>query len=198
MPYFVVNKQPVFLHNALYNALSEEAFIGKDNLYRARSAINKSKESREHDNLMFTALKSKYRQNPEHFNKDWVCFDLVDKDASENVTDLLLDWCRLYGAGYLSDSRDFVQKMTDDYSGNSLAYPLGAEFVFNAMLRPKTFGWGRLLKYSGQNFRLLIRIGNVYRLKGDLSQFILISKNFSVKIGNDITILPNDYPILEK
>ena len=190
MSYFIINKQPVFLSWSRYKQIREEALKGKDAIYKISSTIAGHKETKETQKLMYEVLKAKYDKDPKQFYSEWVKFDIVGDDASRNVWDLLYDYCHYYGYAYLSDLRDFTQKLADDYEGDSYAYPMGQLFALIHLVKPTRRWWKYTHKMTGRIVKLIIISENVHRLVGDLTNFTIFTKDFQIRCGRDFEILP--------
>jgi hypothetical protein len=136
MPYYLINKQPVFLSWSRYRELEELVSMGKDYLWVSSSKIAGHKESKEKSELMFGILNKKYLNNPDDFNSHWIEFDFKGQEASGNAWDLLYDYCHFYGYAFLSDLRDFSEKLIADYQGELYSYPMGRVFALNHFVKP--------------------------------------------------------------
>lgn len=89
---------------------------------------------------MYNFLKSKY-ENQKKLD-DWVNFEIIEKEAQENLWELLYDYCLYYGHSYLSNTRDESSKITDDMIGiSSFSYPMGKVFSLNHLMKPRKWYW---------------------------------------------------------
>lgn len=56
---------------------------------------------------------------------------MQNDEATENVWDLLYDYCNFYEIGYLSEIRDIDHKIFDDFMGDTVKFPMGESFLLN-------------------------------------------------------------------
>lgn len=194
MPYFIIEKQPVFMTNKKYKKIRQEALKDKDASFRIGSRIQysyyKNKEKEEAEKLMYNTLKNKYDENQEIFFSDWVSFDLIGKDAQENIWDLLYDYCNYYGHSYLSDPRSEISKIVDEFVGDSLLYPMGKVFLLNHLVKPHKWYWKYIFKMRNRHIKILISVDKVSRITGNLTQFKIALDNGTIlNCGRDILIL---------
>lgn len=190
MSYYLINKQPIFLSLSRDKQIRKEALKDKDAEYRVASMIAGTEESIEAQRLMFNVLKAKYDKDPERFYSEWVKFDIVGDEASQNVWDLLYDYCDYHRYAYLSDLRDPVKKIVDDYEGNSYTFPMGRVFVLEHFVKPARWWWKYTHKMSSRTIRLIIPSENVCRLVGDLINFVIFTKGSMMRCGHDFDIFP--------
>lgn len=190
MPYYIIDKQPVFLPESRERELRLEALKGKSATNVVLSEIAGTKEGAEADELIYQALKAKYAEDPDQFHEDWVHFDLVGRDASDNVWDLLYDYCHYYGCGYLSDLRDFSQQLMDQYFSDPLRYPMGKVFSFNHFVPPRKWWWKYVRRTTGRMLRLVIVTEHVRRLTGELTDFVVQTTSHLIRCAGDMNILP--------
>jgi len=141
MPYFIIEKMPVFLSWAQHRILEEEAAKDKSATWRVSSTIAGNKASEEKSGMMYQALLQKFRQDPDRFRSEWVRFDLSGEEAAANIWDVLYDYCHFRGYGFLSDTRDSVEKIVASYEGESYAYPMGRIFSLNHFVKPAKWWW---------------------------------------------------------
>jgi hypothetical protein len=188
--YFVINKQPVFLTALQYKQLRNDALDDKTPEFRIRSMMDGFKEAGEARGILLKRLNERYFKDPTSFYSKWVRFELIGDEASQNVRDLLNDYCDFYGHGYLSDVRPVTQRLSDDYHGDSFAYPMGKVFVLNHHVNPGRWWWRYTHIMSGRTIRLIIASKEVERIEGDLMSFTIQTKGFLMKCGQDLEIIP--------
>lgn len=195
MPYFVIEKQPVFMTVKKHEKVRKEALKDKDAGFRIGSMIvssySKNKQKEEAEGLMYNVLKSKYDENEESFFSEWVNFELFDKEAQENIWDLLYDYSNYYGHSYLSDTRNGIDKILDDIIENSYSYPMGQVFLLNHLVQPRKWYWKYTSKIRDRNIKILINSGKVVKIIGKLTQFkIIFDSGTILSCGADIFIVP--------
>jgi hypothetical protein len=156
MPYYIINREPVFLSWQRYKVLEQEATKGKDPTWIVSSTIAGHKESEEKSELMFNVLDQKFREDPQGFHSKWVAFDLTGEEASKNVWNLLYDYCHFYGYASLSDFRDFTEKLLADYEGEAYTYPMGRVFALTHFVRPAKWLWRFTHKRKGRTVQVII------------------------------------------
>ncbi len=188
MPYYLINKHPVFLSWARHKKITEEALKSKDSDYKISSVIAGRKETKEAEKIIYQTLKSKCDKDPLRFYSDWVKFDLIGGEACQNVWDLLYDYCSYYGYAYLSDLRDFSKKLIDDYMGDSYTYPMGQVFAFNHYVKPARWWWRYTHRMNGRTLTVIIVSKNVTRLVGDLRNFKIYMDNLEIICGHNLEI----------
>ena len=199
MPYFIINKQPVFLFRQRYAALEVEALkneIARDNASKWTKPENYigsliiGPDSREKETLMHNVLERKFKSDPKDFYAKWVSFDLRGAEASLDVWDLLFDYCHLHGYAFLSDLRNIQDKILDSYAGEEYYYPMGKVFSLNHFVKPAKWRWGLTHKMKGRTVRIIIDAGRVNRMVGDLNDFVVHTGTCLLFCGADFGILP--------
>ena len=193
MPYYLIKNIPVFLPKSRYKYLFYDVLKNKTAEQCIGAMIEGRKESVEAMELMYQKLFSEFTIDKNKFMSDWVHFDLQNDEASENVWDLLYDYCNYYGLAYLRDFRDFNDKLMDDVMGDSFNYPMGDIFELCIPFRykkpmTKFFSFFPFNKKS--EIILLINANEVYKLIGELKNFIIYTNNFILKCDNEIKIVP--------
>lgn len=193
MPYFLIKNIPVFLPKSRYNYLFNEVLKNKTPLERTSAMIASHKESLEAMDLMYQKLLSEFTVDKNKFISDWVHFDLQNDEASENVWDLLYDYCNYYGFAYLRDIRGFSDRLMDDVKGFSFKFPMGDIFELFIPFKykkdkTKIISLFCFSKRSG--VVILINKNEVYRLIGHLTKFTIIANNFILKCDDEIRIIP--------
>jgi hypothetical protein len=186
MSFQIIKKMPVFLNGSRYDLLNEGVFKGKDELYRFKSSFSDEKEGKESRKKLRKILEEKYKNDPKGFYREWVCFDIVEKDASETVTILIIDWCQFYGSGTLVDLRDFKERLMDEVDQPPWLYPFGKNFILQTAVHPLKNQWKLLLFQSKPATSVLIKTDSVYRLTGDISKFTLLSKDYTLLFNKGI------------
>ncbi len=191
MPYYMIERQPVFLYFAAWQRLREKALREKDLLWRASSTMARTKEAVEADQLGVRWLQERHRDDPEAFRREWVCFDLAGDEASRDTWDLLYDYCHLYGFAFLSDMRDFGQVAADDWAGESYTYPMGKAFKMNYRTSPRSW-WKKLLSPEIDSaVSVIIDTAKVRRLQGTLSDFVFQTDGLTMWCTHrGVTMLP--------
>src|SRR5713226_9596936 len=156
MPYFIIEKMPVFLSWARYRILEEEAVEDKEAVWRISSKIAGSKATEEKSALMYDILQRKFTKHPNTFRSEWVHFDLSGGEASANVWDLLYDYCHFRGYAFLSDIRDPLEEVVADYKGENYHHPMGRVFSKNHFVRPAKWWWRFTRGMRGRTIGVLI------------------------------------------
>ena len=192
MPFYIIGGQPVFLSLSRHQEIKEKVLKTKSATHKVASVIAGFKESKEAKELIYDFLRAQYDKNPEQFYLEWVHFDIVGDNASKNVWDLLYDYCVYYRYGNLSDLRDFEHRLIDNHVGNDLTYPMGQVFALNYFVKPRSWWWKYVHKMSGRSIRVVVVSADVYRLVGDLTDFIVYAKNFHLRCGRDFAIFPSE------
>ena len=184
MPYYIINKKPVFLSNNRYTSLKESLLKGKTATQKVASFIRNMPEATALDKSMYHFLETEYSKNPEVFHKEWVCFDLFGNDASENVWDLLYDYCYYYGITIVRDLRDFTTKLEESYEGLDYNYPMGKIFVLDCYIKPLNRSRKSIFNKIRPNVSILVNCNNTERLTGELRDFIIFSRDFIVRCND--------------
>jgi len=201
MGYYVINKHPVFLFGPRLHQISEEALKDKSSLWEMGALTTGRKEAKEAEELIYKTLKAKHDKDPELFYSEWVRFDISGKEASQSAWTLLYDYCCYYGYAYLSDLRDFVDKLIDEYEGDSYSYPRGYVFTLNHFVKPARWWWKYIYKMTGRTIRLIIVTENIYRLVGNMADFTIFSKDFRLKCSQNLeifSIINNDIVLTKR
>jgi hypothetical protein len=188
VPYFIINRQPVFLPSERYREL--EGIISEDKgpEWRIASVMAGSEESEEKSELMYDTLSRVFSEDPQHFNSHWMEFDLLGNEAAANTWDLLYDYCHYYGHAFLSDLRDIPEKLTADFLGDSYSYPMGKVFALNHVVKPNRWWWRISRGMKGRVIRAIVDVDKVARLKGNLRRFVLYSDNYKMICGKNLDI----------
>lgn len=191
MSYYVINDQPVFLTWEREKALKGKALAEKSAQFRIGAIIAKTAENKEAKKLMRSYLEELYIKNPKDFYSVWAYFSMCEKDARENVWELLNDYCLYYGNAYLSDIRTVPEKLMYEHEGDPYLYPMGEAFILNHIV-PTHKWWLRYInKMADRIIKIKIEIDNISHIEGDLSNFIIYTKHINLKCGSDIEIMPH-------
>lgn len=192
MPYYIINKQAVFLSWARSKELNELVSKDKDSSWRISSVIHGHQASEEKSKLVYEVLNKKYIDDPDDFKSAWVEFDLKGKEASKNTWDLLYDYCHYFGYAFLSDLRDYSEKMSADFKGELFSEPMGKVFALNHLMKPTKWWWKYIHKMKGRNVRVVINTEKVKRIQGNLEKFIIYTDNCEITCSQSIfTLMPN-------
>lgn len=191
MPYILIKKIPIFLHSDLWEKVTQAA-LGKDNtaaecLLRAfvgdATAINKR------DKYVYEYLNEQYQQNP-RFIDEFCKFDMYDSEASGNVTDLLYDYCCLYGHSRIVQLQGDYQRIIDDYMGNSYSLPMGKMFCVEYF--GKCSLANRIFRTTPKaKVRAAIFVDKIQRIQGDLRCFDIYYRDAKavIRCGPELCIL---------
>ncbi|WP_422487321.1 hypothetical protein [Gudongella sp. DL1XJH-153] len=195
MPYYVIDKYPVFLTRKKYGILREEALKDKDLMFKMKSTMksnyHKVKENEEAKSLMYDMLKSEYDNNEENFMFKWVYFDMNGEEGKENIWNLLSDYCTYYGHSYLEEIRDLSSSMIRDILGESYKYPMGELFLLVHEVKPVQWYWKYTAKMKNRYIRAIIDTKRVTSISGVLKEFkiefdnggyIIFSENIVIAI----------------
>lgn len=170
--YFIIDNYPIFLTYSRFTKLRNEALKNKSAKFRVASMMSskagkQSKENSEAESLMYDYLLKKYYEDKNLFLKQWHDFILSGKKASENIWDLLYDYCHYNKFGEIIDMRDHIDKMLDL---NSYNYPQGKKFVlkFN---EDKNKWWDFFKKKKENNVNIIVDINKVNIISGTLTDF---------------------------
>jgi len=190
MTYYIIDNKPVFLSWARNRELFSIVSKDKDPIWRIWSRIVGHKENEEKNELIFDELNKKYLDNPDDFNPNWVEFDLKDKEASENVWDLLYDYCTLYWYAFLSGSYelDLSEKLEADYNLELYRYPMGKVFNLNHFVKPKKWWWKYTYKMKWRVIQVTINTDTVTHIKWNLKEFTIYMWNFKIIFGEKLSI----------
>jgi hypothetical protein len=188
MSYCIINKIPVFLYSSRIKEIQGRALKGRNAMREIDSIVARTKESREVDAFTYEFLSRQYEQDPVNFRINWAAFDITGEEAAREVWDLLHDYCDYYGYGYVSDLREFGQQLTDDRGPSK--YPIGQVFALNHLVKPAKWWWKYTRKTEGRTISVIVFARNVYRLVGDMTNFVVYSKDFRINCGAGIGIYP--------
>lgn len=190
MPYFLINKCPVFLTHNRYNILFNEISRDKDADWITSSTISGHKEVEEKNLLISEFLLNEFKKNEKHFLNEWFNFNLLGEEAVNNVFDLLYDYSDYYKNSYLKDLRTDSEKLIDDYNSGSYLNPYGKIFMISYLIKQNNW-FNNFANISNKNkIDFLIDIDTVKSIKGNLSDFqiqfvsaiIRFNKNVSVNL----------------
>lgn len=109
---------------------------------------------------------------------------MQNDEATENVWDLLYDYCNFHEIGYLSEIRDIDHKTFDDFMGYTVKFPMGESFLLNIYSK-KRF----MVKSNEVNIQ--INAKDVLRLIGCLKKFIVVGRNLNLYCGENLQIAPS-------
>lgn len=185
MPFYIINKEPVFLTWERDNNLREEVY-GLENVFSSR--IKHSGEKNRDHKLFRKALKKKYKESQSRFIEDWVRFDLTGDDAIYNVWDLVFDYTCYYGCGFTTNGGDEERDTDYDYSGENYYFPQGKIFVLNHYVDVERWYWKYTRKTRGKIIKTVIDCMKVKRIVGDLSDFYIYFDNCIIKCGETFEI----------
>jgi len=186
MPYYIINKQPVFLTTRNYKIL--ENIVSKDKDIRWQGpSIQGTQICKEKSRLMFKELSQQYKLNPYKFQKQWIEFDLEMEEAEGNIWDLLYDYGCYYRNSFLTDKRDFTERLISDYEHESLLFPMGKNFYFCILMSTKSNFLNYLLSKKSF-FQLEINVESIKKISGTLNNFTVISDLFQLTCSENITL----------
>ncbi len=138
---------------------------------------------------MYDYLAQRAQTDPASFLVNWVQFDLAGKEASENVWDLLYDYCDCYKKGRLSKiQNDPVTDLLAEVAFGSYAYPMGPRFLLEIASHGGSFlGWVlRKRRYT----QVLIDAPAVSRITGTLEHFRVMMGGMVIDCGPTLTLVP--------
>ena len=177
MAYYVINKIPVFLTLDKLKTLRNYVLADKDPVYRIASMISDSPENIETKELMFNYIKQEYDKDKDKFFEDWVKFDLSHKEAKENMWDLLYDYSIYTSNCFLSDIRDQIEKIHQDFIGKNFTYPMGKVFAVNFKIRHENNILSKLF-YNRQHYmKIIIDVDKVLKITGKLDDFYIFTSS---------------------
>jgi hypothetical protein len=185
MPYFTINKYKIFLSHNRGAALNRLAMAHKGPEFRIESTMEGPK-ALEADELRFQYLTHACKRDPQAFCREWVEFDLRDREAQDNAWDLLYDYCALYRIGYLMDMRSKLQVVIEDIVGDSYTYPMGRIFGLR-ILGGYTLA-SLLQRKSRPMVTLIIDTSQVVSASGTLDNFQLQFRHCTFHCGRDFSI----------
>jgi uncharacterized protein (UPF0262 family) len=85
-------------------------------------------------------------------------------------------------SGFLQDTRDEVEMLTDSYSGNEFIYPQGKVFYLCHYAAPYSWRW-RLRGKKGKIIIFKIDTRNVIRVVGNVSSFRIVFRDYYIECG---------------
>lgn len=190
MPYFLIKKEPVFLSSDRYSQLENYVYGDQAAMHSALRTMGGMKESKVKDKLMFKALTEFYITDPENFPADWVEFDLMGLEASENIWDLLYDYSCIYGYTSVVDLRDTSDPLSIYLADDDYQYPMGKVFGFNHFGKSQKWWRNYSNKMDGRTLQVIINTQKINRIKGTLKAFIVEFDHYMMFCGKYIAIKP--------
>lgn len=188
MPYYFANKQPIFLTWNRYKKIKRIALKDKSPEWRIDSMIAGNSEVEEADKLISSALSQEYFANPDLFQTEWSEFNLEGKEAQDNAWELLYDYCRFSGNGYLSDLRDFHMELIGDYMGDAYINPMGRVYSLNFRVRPCNWWFKLLHALNWPIVRIVVDSCKVKSIKGSLKDFEINFGSHKIVCNENIQI----------
>jgi hypothetical protein len=185
MPFYIINKKPVFLTWERDNKLREQVY-GLDNVISSR-IVQTGEKNKDHK-IFREELNRKYKESPSNFVTEWVKFDLIGEDAKYNVWDLVYDYTCYYRCGYTLDGRDEKRDANIDYSGDNYYFPQGKIFILNHYVEAGKWYWKYTGKFKGRTVKTVIDCMKVERIIGDLSRFLIVFDNYSIECGETFEV----------
>lgn len=186
MAYMTIGKNHVFITPSRLQRLREEALKDQTASFRMLS-LGSSKAAAKAEDLIYAYLCRLQQENPQKFTKEWVEFNLSNEDASENVVDLLYDYCYLHGQSYLSE----VREDQGGYPSMHIASddpPISKIFALNHWIQPRRW-WRRFLKPNGgREISIFIDREVVFRLMGTLDNFALLGDRMCIRCARHISL----------
>ena len=160
-----------------------EVLKDRPSVYKVSSFISGSEASKEKESAVIYWLEQKLKENPSHFKEQFVKFSLSGQDARSDAFDLLYDWCSLSKLGRITDDRDTVDKLTSNYEGDSLLFPVGKVFHIVLKAIPHNSFINRLFS-SSKEVRVEIDTQKISRLEGVISDFTLVMEQVVLSFNN--------------
>ena len=187
MSFFVIDKLPIFLTREKYDELLKET--PRDKIQSLRELnIFSDKAREEKDKMVYDLLLKKYQKDKDEFLIKWFSFDIRDSEAKFNVWDLLYDYSIYYGYSYLTDFREFPDKIISDYEGESMLFPMGKAFYFTHFVKPNKWWWKLRYKMNGRKIEILIDVEKVKIIKGNLTEFYIQFTDSVIRLDKNVNI----------
>lgn len=192
LAYVVIDKKPVYISQKIDAEIRKKFSDTHGAKASVMSIIANTKENKELKKETYKILERQYKDDPQSFVSDYVHFELLDKDAINNVWDLLYDYCHYLGYAFLTDIRSFTSKLKNDYEGDSYTFPMGKIFALDHFVKSYCWWWRFMSKKKGRTVRLIISADYVTRIVGTLDNFLLYTNNFVVRCNHEFQISPID------
>lgn len=208
MPYFIIDKKPIFMSWKRNGMFREEFFKANpkldDNLNHIAIGM-KGETNNMFQEFQYNMIEKEYLDNPAKFESDWFEFDLRDEEASNDVWHLLYDYCCYYGHADLSNVggcvaeindycrgvlnlRDRAKKTTEYY--RQYPYPTGKVFTLSHVVKPEYWWWRFTCKMKERVVRVIVDVEKVKRLKGNLQHFVVEMDNCKLICCENFEICP--------
>ncbi|WP_028399096.1 hypothetical protein [Ectobacillus panaciterrae] len=180
MPYYKIDRNLIFLHKKNYYLLDDLALNQKDDVWR-----QEREENKEADKLKYNKLQEIYKtSNPDDFYREWVYFELLEKDAKEDLPYLLYDYCTLNKNVTFRELRD------ED------AVPFLPDLAQkNIDSRYEVTVFSQSLFKKKKLFSFIIDTRKLMLIAGELSKFGVAMQDYTIYFGKEVVILDNDVTI---
>ncbi|WP_044302344.1 hypothetical protein [Rhodopirellula sallentina] len=180
MPYYTIAGKHVFMTHHRTDKAQQLALAEKDIRWQAKTFFD-TPERREACGIVDSFLRNLAATDPDGFDRDWVQIHLEGDEASNNVWDLLYDYCNLSSAASLIDIRNNEQRDIDNFMNNSYTHPMGKVFAIEAM------GPKRWFKRQA-GVRVIINAERVSAVHGTLSNFTFVSDGVRIHCSKNLTV----------
>jgi hypothetical protein len=140
---------------------------------------------------MYEFLEAQHGENPTRFQAEWVEFDLVGRNASDDVWDLLDDYGCFHGSSHVHDPRPEGQQLMSELLGDCRSFPMGRVFAFNHDVKSRGFLNGFLLKRHCRTTTVVINTASVSRLRGNPARFEVLTDQFRMYCDGNVTLIPS-------
>jgi hypothetical protein len=180
MPYFVIEKTPVFLTNEQCLDLRKET---NHKELDEKFTINDCQP-------IYDFLIRKCNENKEEFHKNWVYFKLEKTEAQNNIWDLLYDYSHYYKNSFVDDTNDYTI-MLEKLLPNEVKHPVGRTFWL--FYQKKPFKWYNYIFHKKESDfdKILIDMDKVEKIHGKLSSFdVKFNNGSSIWFHKEVSIKP--------
>jgi hypothetical protein len=152
--------------------------------------LKPSKARLELDRLHITTLQTEFKRlTRKEFENKWVNLYFKWEEASNNSWEIIYDYFHIFKNGKIKDSRDFVEKITDSYSGLSSIYPQGkvVELIFN-INRLNDNTWTKLF---GKRIELIkeLNLKTVTSIEGSLTNLQIDTPSETLYLSDTIRFM---------
>lgn len=171
MPFLEIGKQNVYISNSRSSFLNDFLFKDKDDLFLRSSRLLNSKARLEHEKVITDYLEREYTNDPEAFYLNWVCFDIRDDEATDEVGFLLDIYCMFSGGLSLLDPDG--RQIEFVYSDSGIRHPVFAIAC-------------NIGKIKDREINIFIESKRVTRIVGTLKEFTIYMEDFKLICGGNI------------
>lgn len=188
MGYCTINKSLIYISREIDKEIISawEKIGNKTASEKIGRIIANSKGSKDFNLFSFNYLNNIDKKT---LTSRYLNFNFDENELKFEISDLLYDHCHYYGGSIIKDTRDFTEKIIDDYNYDSRIFPFGKEIIFEQKIK-RGISTLFITEDNQRKIKIFINLGKVKRIEGNLECFNVYYEGMIISFGKDVSISP--------